>query len=113
MRKLFCLLTLFFVLANTSYAAMQCGSFTLKVGSDGWSRINGEKPSSQKVTYLGKKGDNKNMRIQWVLESKDGNMYGMEYMSRPDKVWLNVQLLQNSINATKIIGSFPCKNISD
>ncbi|WP_049612986.1 hypothetical protein [Yersinia pekkanenii] len=97
----------------STYAARQCGNFTISAGNDGFMRINGERPSSQKITYLGKKDDVDNMKIDWFLSSQDGNMYGLEYFRRNDKVWLNVQLLQNSMNAPKIIGSFPCKKLPD
>ncbi|MGT5009909.1 hypothetical protein ACRWC7_18735 [Escherichia coli] len=49
-----------------------------------------------------------------IMPAKDGNNYGFEYIRRPgtETRFLNVQLLQNSMDAPKIIGSFPCKKVS-
>ena len=45
------------------------------------------------------------------MPSRDGNNYGFEFVKRNGKAFLNVQLLQNSMDAPKIIGSFPCKRL--
>lgn len=70
--------------------------------------INGERVTSQKITNLGADGIKIDMGL---MPAKDGNNYGFEYIRRPgtEKRFLNVQLLQNSMDAPKIIGSFPCK----
>nr|DAI70382.1 MAG TPA: hypothetical protein [Bacteriophage sp.] len=49
-----------------------------------------------------------------LMPARDGNNYGFQYI-HPDgstKRWLNVQLLQNSMDAPRIIGSFPCKKVA-
>ena len=48
------------------------------------------------------------------MPAKDGNNYGFEYIHRPgtETRFLNVQLLQNNMDAPKIIGSFPCKKVA-
>ncbi|SAL93366.1 Putative secreted protein (fragment) [Klebsiella pneumoniae] len=50
-----------------------------------------------------------------LMPAKDGNNYGFEYVRYPgtEKRFLNVQLLQASMDAPKIIGSFPCKKVPD
>lgn len=69
--------------------------------------VNGERVTSQKITNLGTDG----IKIEMgLMPAKDGNNYGFEYIHRPVAISvLNVQLLQNSMDAPKIIGSYPCK----
>ncbi|KLE51622.1 hypothetical protein YA12_04960 [Klebsiella aerogenes] len=74
--------------------------------------VNGERVTSQKITNLGTDG----IKIEMgLMPAKDGNNYGFEYIHRPgsDKRFLNVQLLQNSMDAPKIIGSYPCKKVDN
>jgi hypothetical protein len=47
-----------------------------------------------------------------LMPARDGNNYGFEFVKRNGKAFLNVQLLQNSMDAPKIIGSFPCKKVA-
>lgn len=97
-----------------SYAAFQCGGWKLTGNDDGWVRVNGQKVTSQKVKELGKKGDGAN--TVWnmgLMPASDGNNYGFEFIKRNGKAWLNVQLLQHSMDAPRIIGSFPCKKVPD
>jgi hypothetical protein len=62
---------------------------------------------------LGKSGDYANMKMDMgLMPARDGNNYGFEFVKRDGKAFLNVQLLQNSMDAPKIIGSFPCKKVS-
>lgn len=72
--------------------------------------VNGERVTSQKITNLGTDG----IKIEMgLMPAKDGNNYGFEYIHRPgsEKRFLNVQLLQNSMDAPKLIGSYPCKKV--
>ncbi|KJN04115.1 hypothetical protein SS60_14315 [Klebsiella aerogenes] len=74
--------------------------------------VNGERVTSQKIKNLGTDG----IKIEMgLMPAKDGNNYGFEYIHRPgsDKRFLNVQLLQNSMDAPKIIGSYPCKKVDN
>jgi hypothetical protein len=96
------------VLAFPAAAAIQCGSY--RMTGDGMTIINGEQVTSQKVTFLGAKGDYANMRMDMgLMPARDGNNYGFQFVKRNGKAFLNVQLLQNSMDAPRIIGSFPCK----
>lgn len=96
-----------------SFAAFQCGGYKMTLSdSEGLVRINGELVTSQKVKYLGEQGDESN--AVWnmgLMPARDGNNYGFEFVKRNGKSFLNVQLLQNSMDAPKIIGSFPCKKV--
>lgn len=92
----------------TSY----CGPYTLVAREGDVSIINGERVTSQKIKLLGEDGIKINMGL---MPAKDGNNYGFEYVRYPgtEKRFLNVQLLQASMDAPKIIGSFPCKKVPD
>ncbi|MDU1195624.1 hypothetical protein [Kluyvera ascorbata] len=91
----------------TSY----CGPYTLVAKEGDVSIINGERVTSQKITNLGADGIKIDMGL---MPAKDGNNYGFEYVRQPgtETRFLNVQLLQNNMDAPKIIGSFPCKKVS-
>lgn len=97
-----------------SFAAFQCGGYKMTLSdAEGIVRINGELVTSQKVKYLGAPADeSKSVWSMGLMPARDGNNYGFEFVKRNGKAFLNVQLLQNSMDAPRIIGSFPCKKIS-
>lgn len=98
-----------------SLAAFQCGGYKMTLtDSEGLVRINGELVTSQKVKYLGAQGDeSKAVWNMGLMPARDGNNYGFEFVKRNGKSFLNVQLLQNSMDAPKLVGSFPCEKIKD
>ncbi|EPV8378340.1 hypothetical protein ACWJN6_27765 [Klebsiella pneumoniae] len=98
-----------------SFAAFQCGGYKMTLSdAEGLVRINGELVTSQKVKYLGAQGDeSKAVWNMGLMPARDGNNYGFEFVKRNGKSFLNVQLLQASMDAPKIIGSFPCKKVAD
>ncbi|WP_395304467.1 hypothetical protein [Enterobacter sp. ECC-019] len=98
-----------------SFAAFQCGGYKMTLSdAEGLVRINGELVTSQKVKYLGEQGDeSKAVWNMGLMPARDGNNYGFEFVKRNGKSFLNVQLLQNRMDAPKVIGSFPCKKVSD
>jgi hypothetical protein len=105
---------IFSIFGFNAHAAFQCAGWKLTGNDDGWVRINGEKVTSQKVTELGAKGDGANTKWSMgLMPSRDGNMYGFEFIKRDGKVWLNVQLLRASMNAPRIIGTFDCVKVKD
>lgn len=99
----------FGALAN-GYTAY-CGPYTVVANLGQMDVINGERVTSQKITNLGSDGIKIDMGL---MPAKDGNNYGFQYIHRPgsESRFLNVQLLQNSMDAPKVIGSFPCKKIN-
>ncbi len=112
------LLILFFALiggVTTANAAFQCSGYHLAANdNDGFIRVNGEKVTSQKITFIKSQGDYANTKTDMgLMPARDGNMYGFQFIKRDGKAFLNVQLLQNSMDAPKIIGSFPCKKVAD
>ncbi|HHQ6579423.1 TPA: hypothetical protein ACSTJ2_001371 [Serratia fonticola] len=109
MKLSFVLLVTLLAMTHNASADFQCAGWKLTGNDDGWVRVNGEKVTSQKVTYLGKKGDEANTKYSMALmPSRDGNMYGFEFIKHDGKVWLNVQLLRANMNAPGIIGTFDC-----
>ena len=109
------ILTMFF-LAFISFSAAasgftsHCGPYTFVAREGEVSIINGERVTSQKIKFLGEDGIKIDMGL---MPARDGNNYGFQYIRRPgtDTRFLNVQLLQNSMDAPKIIGSFPCAKV--
>ena len=98
--------------ANNGGITLQCTGYRLELIPDSMFRINGEYVTSQKIKTL---GDGNGMKADMgLMPAKDGNNYGFQYIRRPgsESRFLNVQLLQNSTDAPKIIGSFPCKKVS-
>nr|WP_314522377.1 hypothetical protein [uncultured Lelliottia sp.] len=98
--------------ASASGYTAYCGPYTITARLGEMDMINGERVTSQKITNFGADGIKIDMGL---MPAKDGNNYGFEYIRRPgtEKRFLNVQLLQNSMDAPKIIGSFPCKKVDD
>ena len=93
---------------------MQCGNFVFSTSAndDGWARINGDKPETQKVTFLKQKDDYNNIKMEWIVESsKDGQLYGLEYIKRNGKAFLNAQILQASMDAPRTYGTFDCVKV--
>ena len=103
------------IICLPSFAAFQCGGYKLTLSdSEGLVRINGERVTSQKVRYLKKNGDEANTAWDMgLMPASDGNNYGFEFIKRNGKAFLNVQLLQADMDAPPIIGSYPCKKVSD
>ncbi|HCM5438123.1 TPA: hypothetical protein ACQ7O8_004389 [Klebsiella pneumoniae] len=105
-----------FFLAFISFSAAasgftsHCGPYTFVAREGEVSIINGERVTSQKIKFLGEDGIKIDMGL---MPAKDGNNYGFQYIHRPgsESRFLNVQLLQNSMDAPKLIGSFPCKKV--
>lgn len=105
-----------FFLAFISFSAAasgftsHCGPYTFVAREGEVSIINGERVTSQKIKFLGEDGIKIDMGL---MPAKDGNNYGFQYIHRPgsESRFLNVQLLQNSMDAPKIIGSFPCRKV--
>lgn len=107
----FCIAALMSSCALANGYTAYCGPYTIVAKVGEMDMINGERVTSQKITNLGSDG----IRIDMgLMPARDGNNYGFQYIHRPgsEKRLLNVQLLQNSMDAPKIIGSFPCKKVS-
>lgn len=98
----------FGALAN-GYTA-HCGPYTIVAKIGEMDVINGERVTSQKITNLGEDGIKIDMGL---MPARDGNNYGFQYIHRPgsDSRFLNVQLLQASMDAPRVLGSYACQKI--
>lgn len=96
--------------ANNGGVTLQCAGYKLELIPNSMFRINGEYVTSQKIKDLGEDGMKADMGL---MPSRDGNNYGFQYIHRPgsESRFLNVQLLQASMDAPRVIGSFPCKKV--
>lgn len=93
----------------SSMAAIQCGGYTLKGGSDGWMRINGIKPESQKITFLKTKDDYDNVKLQWMLpDPETGRYLGMDFIKRDGKAILNVEAIRMNMDEPRVFGTYDC-----
>ncbi|MBP1034036.1 hypothetical protein J8631_00515 [Serratia fonticola] len=95
-------------------ADSQCGPFFLGTSpdNDGWARINGAKPESQKVTFLKKKDDYDNIKMEWrMATSQPGLWVGMEYIKRDGKAFLNTQMLRASMDAPREFATYDCVKV--
>jgi len=97
------------------FADSQCGPFYLGTSSDndGWARINGAKPTSQKVTFLKQQGDYDNIQMQWMVPRTDyPGYYGMDYIKRNGKAILNVEAIRSNMEQPKVFSTFDCHKIN-
>ncbi|NIF20254.1 hypothetical protein [Candidatus Pantoea multigeneris] len=112
MRKIMVFLGLF-ILTSQCFAVTICGPFTLSSGpNDGWFRINGEKPDTQKVTFLKRKEGYDNIQVQWMLPRSDApGWLGLDYVKRNGKAVLNVEAIRSNMDQPRVFGSFDCKKV--
>lgn len=102
-----------FVLALTPSLAfsggMQCGPFHLLGSSDGFMHINGQRPESQKITFLKEKDDFHNVKIQWMLPDQETGRYlGMDFIKRDGKAILNVEAIRMNMDEPRVFGTYDC-----
>ncbi len=103
-----------FAAVNAGEPYMRCGDFVFSTSKtdDGWTRINGAKPESQKVTFLKAKDDYRNIKMEWrVATNQPGKWIGLEYIKRDGKGILNAQLLQASMDAPRQYATYDCVKI--
>ncbi|QIE96116.1 hypothetical protein G5574_03635 [Pantoea stewartii] len=108
----FCLMSGVTSASNNGGLTLRCAGYKLDLIPNSMFKINGEYVTSQKITDLGKAG----LRVQMgLMPARDGNNYGFEYVhpDGSDSRFLNVQLLQASMDAPRVIGSFPCVKVAD
>lgn len=109
LRKLVLLLVIA-VSTSAGASTFQCGGYTLELIPDALFKINGQTVDSQRIKDLGETG----MMVKMdLMPARDGNNYAFQYIHHPGSSarFLNVQLLQTSMDAPRIIGSFPCVKV--
>ena len=93
-------------------AALQCGDFYLKADSKGMTRINGQEPETQKITFLKADQDYDNVKIQWMLPSKEiGRWVGMDYVRREGKPILNVEVIRTNMDEPRRFWTYDCQRV--
>lgn len=101
-------------LPSVSYADSQCGPFLLGTSkeNDGWARINGIKPTSQKVTFLKAQDDYDNIKMQWMVPRNDyPGWLGIDYIKRNGKAILNVEAIRSNMDQPRLFGTYDCMRI--
>ncbi|WP_265911171.1 hypothetical protein [Erwinia billingiae] len=93
-------------------AAMQCGPFHLDRHQDGSVYVNNTKPTQQKVTFTGDKGDYDNVKIHLrVKNTRAPGMLDMDQAVQHGKATLNVQVVRTSASQIRISGSYDCEKV--
>ncbi|MGV6411613.1 hypothetical protein ACVN7Y_19605 [Escherichia coli] len=94
-----------------------CGPYAIDLSSaDGWARINGVKPETQKITPIGT-GDSSNLepdnvKMEWIVATNQpGRWVGFEYIKRNGKAILNAQWLQASMDAPRQYATYDCVKV--
>ena len=108
----FYLLAIFSFEAGAATITMHCGNYTFEAIPNAMNKINGQTVTSQKIKMLG--ADETGIRIDMgLMPARDGNNYGFQYIHRPgtESRFLNVQLLQNSMDAPRVIGTYDCQRV--
>lgn len=102
------------LLSAAAHADSQCGPFLLGTSpaNDGWARINGARPESQKVTFLKTKEDYDNIKMEWRMATdQPGRWVGLEYIKRDGKAILNAQWLQANMDAPRQYATYDCVKV--
>ena len=113
LRKSFAIVSAMLVLCSfATDAALQCGDFYLKADSNGMTRINGQEPETQKITFLKADQDYDNVKIQWMLPSKEvGRWVGMDYVRHDGKPILNVEVIRMNMDEPRQFWTYDCQRV--
>lgn len=108
MRKL--LFVVFAIFSVNAFADTQCGPYKISWNSkDGFARVNGERPESQKITFLKKQEDYGNVKIQWMIPEKNsGRWVGMDFVAKEGKPILNVEAVRMNMDEPRVFGTYDC-----
>lgn len=106
-----CACLIYCLSTGAAFADSQCGPFYLgtSAADDGWARINGQRPETQKATFLKEKDDYSNIKIQWMLlDAKAGRWLGLDYIKRNKKAILNVEVIRKNMDEPRRFWSYDC-----
>ncbi|QUG75964.1 hypothetical protein GKQ23_13590 [Erwinia sp. E602] len=91
---------------------MQCGPFHLESANDGFMHINGQKPETQKMTFLKQKDDFDNVMMQWMLpDANVGRWLGIDYVKRNKKAILNVEVVRTNMSQPREFWTYDCERV--
>ena len=98
-----------------SAADSHCGPFQIGdiPSPAGWTKINGVKPLSQKVTFLQQKGDYNNVQMKWIVPATkfQGN-YSIKYVNKDGRATLDVDVVRTSQHQIRIHGLYDCEKMN-
>lgn len=97
----------------TSYADTVCGPFSINWGAeDGFARVNGMRPDTQKISFFKAKEDYNNVKIQWMLPDPNvGRWLGMDFVARNGKPILNVEVVRTNMDQPREFWTYDCKKV--
>nr|WP_310616928.1 hypothetical protein [Pantoea cypripedii] len=102
------------IYASSAMGDSQCGPFYLGTSKsdDGLARINGQKPETQKMTFLKQKDDFDNVMMQWMLpDASVGRWLGLDYVKRNGKAILNVEVVRTNMDQPRQFWTYDCRRI--
>lgn len=110
MKKLLFLLPFIFI-GFSAMADTSCGPFTINwKASDGFARVNGNKPESQKISFFKENNDYNNVKIQWMLAG-NGRWLGMDFVATNGKPILNVEVIRKNMDEPRQFWTYDCRKI--
>ncbi|EFA4728296.1 TPA: hypothetical protein ACNTI1_002649 [Escherichia coli] len=113
MKKIITACIFFLFLSAPAFADTSCGPFGINwKAQDGFARINGAKPESQKITFLKVKNDYNNVKIQWMLpDARSGRWLGMDFVARNGKPILNVEVIRKNMDEPREFWTYDCRKV--
>ncbi|WP_283788725.1 hypothetical protein [Pantoea stewartii] len=91
---------------------MQCGPFDISSSDDGFAHINGQRPETQKFTFLKAKDNYSNVKYQWMLPDPNvGRWLGLDYVKRNGKAILNVEVIRKNMDEPRQLWTYDCKRV--
>lgn len=87
-----------------------CGPFHINwKAKDGFARVNGDRPDTQKISFLKDDGDYGNVTIQWMIpDEKLGRWLGMDFVARNGKPILNVEVVRTNMSQPREFWTYDC-----
>lgn len=101
------------LIPSVAIADTQCGPFKVYwKSSDGFARVNNQRPESQKITFLKAENDYNNAKIQWMLPSSSvGRWLGMDFVARNGKAILNVEVIRTNMDEPRQFWTYDCRRV--
>ena len=95
----------------------RCGDFVLSDSGvdNGYIYINGVHPETQHVTFLKKKEDYNNIKLEWMMATDQPNTWvGLEYIKRNGKAILNAEWIRagvTGIDGSRQLATYNCVRV--
>lgn len=93
-------------------AALQCGPFKLEPQQDGAIFVNGVKPEKQRISYTGKKGDDKNVAYHLLVKNtKAPGRLSLDHVYHNGVATLKAEIVRTSSSQIKLTGFYDCEKV--